>query len=193
MSPFERVLLYASAVAAAGTGGVYIWMKWLLPATDPFSIVHHPWQPSVLSWHVLVAPFLVFALGLITREHIIGRFLEGRPRRGRATGVLAVVPAAAMIVTGYLTQVLTDAAARKAMGIAHAASGALFTLLFLAHLVAARPGRRAANGAASARGAAGGTAGIGLALLRLDRLGRRGIESFPRSRTAQAPTGGRRP
>ena len=193
MSPFERILLHASAVAAAATGGVYIWMKWFLPATDPFSVVHHPWQPHVLSWHVLVAPFLVFALGLITREHIIGRFLEDRPRRGRATGVLAVLPAAAMIVSGYLTQVLTDPAARKAMGIAHAASGALFMLLFLAHLVAAPPGRRAANGAGAARGPAGGATGIALALLRLDRLGRRGIESPPRSRTARAPTGGRRP
>lgn len=146
MNPFERTLLNASTFLVALTGGVYFYMKYLMKGDDPFSVVHHPLQPHALSLHVLLAPVLVFALGLITRDHIIAYLLESRQRRGRATGMLAVGLAAPMIVSGYLMQVLTDPGPRRILSIIHLAGGALYVLLFLGHLAASRNGRRGTGG-----------------------------------------------
>jgi hypothetical protein len=146
VSAFERALLNASTCLVALSGGVFFYMKYLMTGDDPFSVIHHPFQPHALSLHVLLAPVLIFALGLITREHIIGYLLEPRQRRGRVTGIVALSLAAPMIVSGYLMQVLSDPAARRFLSWIHVAGGALYVLLFLGHLVGSRNGRRGANG-----------------------------------------------
>lgn len=152
MSAFERALLNASTGLVALSGGVYFYMKYLMKGDDPFSVFHHPLQPHALSLHVLLAPVLIFALGLIARGHIIGYFLEPRQRRGRATGLVAVSLAAPMIVSGYLMQVLTDPGPRRILCITHLAGGVLYVALFAGHLAVSRNGtRRGANGNGAAR------------------------------------------
>jgi hypothetical protein len=171
---FERILLHLSTWLTAGTGGVYIYMKYFMTSDDPFSVIHHPWQPHALALHLLVAPALIFALGLITREHVIGRLLDYRSPRARASGGLIVILAVPMISTGYLMQILTDPGARRGLAWAHIVTGVLFTVLFLAHLVSSPPLRRTLQegGEAAAR-AIGRTAGT--LLLRLDWFGKRGL------------------
>lgn len=146
MSLFERILLHASTLLVGASGLAYLYMKYAMSGVDPFSVLHHPWQPQTLALHVLAGPFLVFALGLITREHIVGRLVENRPHRSRPSGIVAMAAAAPMIASGYLLQVLTDPAPRRALVVVHVASGALFALMYLGHLVLARPRRRTANG-----------------------------------------------
>lgn len=148
MSRLERVLLHLAVLLAASSGTVFFWMKYLLVGRDPFSVVHHPWQPHVLAAHVLVVPLLVFALGLITREHIVGRFLGGGTLPGRRSGIGAIPLALSMIVSGYLMQVLTGPAPRRVMAMLHAASGGAFTLAYVAHLLLSRPLRGVARGSA---------------------------------------------
>ena len=45
-------------------------MRYLMEPTDLFSVVNHPWQPTLQHLHVLVAPLMVFAVGLIWKKHI---------------------------------------------------------------------------------------------------------------------------
>lgn len=142
MSRFEKILLHLSTAFTALSGLVYFWMKYLKGPADPWSALRHPWQPHLLALHLLAAPFLVFAIGLITREHVVGNLREGRLQRGRASGVVTFALGAPMIATGYLMQVLNDPRPRRVLLIAHLASGILFTVLLGAHAVAARPGRR---------------------------------------------------
>ena len=111
---------------------------------------------------------MVFALGLIARDHIIDRLSDPRQRRGRASGVIIVALALPMIVSGYLLQVVTDPAVRRALAAIHIAGGGLYVLLFAGHLVVSRNGRqRSEDGRRAAR--------RGRARPRLDRPGRRGI------------------
>ena len=145
MSAFEKWLLHLSTWLAAATGLLYFVMKHALRSADPFSVVNHPWQPHVLAAHILVTPLLIFSLGLIAREHIIGRFLDTRPHRSRRSGVLTIALAVPMIGSGYLLQVAAAEPLRRALVLTHLVSGSLFALLFLAHLVAARPAGRAAG------------------------------------------------
>jgi hypothetical protein len=107
VTPFERLLLHLSTWLTAGTGAVYLYMKYVMTSDDPFSVIHHQWQPHALALHLLVAPALIFALGLITREHVIGRLLQNHSPRARASGGLIVILAVPMIATGYLMQILT--------------------------------------------------------------------------------------
>ncbi|HET8946984.1 MAG TPA: hypothetical protein VFQ07_08370 [Candidatus Polarisedimenticolia bacterium] len=144
MTRLERWLLDLSIGFSALTGAVYYVMKaWMRPR-DPYSVLGHPWQPHVLAAHVLVGPLVIFALGLIAREHIVDRIVSGKPQTGRRTGLLITSLALPMVLSGYLLQVVTAPAGRRFLGLLHLVSGLLFALLFVSHLVATAARRRAA-------------------------------------------------
>ena len=139
MSTLERVMVNLSTAIVGLSGVVYGCMKYLLSANDPFSVVNHPLQPWVLDIHVLAAPFMIFAVGLIAREHIFSKFRKGsNGRRGRATGLVVVICLLPMISTGYLIQVFTNEQARLACVILHLVTGVVYFAFFVAHLVIAR-------------------------------------------------------
>src|SRR5882672_6697026 len=167
------------------TGAAFFVMKYLMSSADPYSVIHHPWQPHALSLHVIGGPIAVFALGLIARDHIVDRLLDPRQRHGRASGLVLLLLAPSMIASGYLLQVITDPAVKRVLVGAHLISGGLYALLFAGHVRVSLSLRRGANGArtgaASSRGRRSSR--------RLDRPGRRGIGSYIRPRVVDAPVG----
>jgi hypothetical protein len=108
---------------------------------DPFAVVNHPWQPLVLKAHILVAPLLVFSIGLVTLRHV-WRHLRSRMPEGRRSGLLTVVVLGPMIVSGYLIQAITHEGLLKAMAVSHIGLGLVYGLGLLAHQFAAG-GRKA--------------------------------------------------
>jgi cobalamin biosynthesis protein CobD/CbiB len=112
-------------------------------------VINHPWQPLVLKLHILVAPLLTFAIGMVMLSHI-WRHLKARMRSGRRSGLLTVLVLGPMIVTGYLIQAITDQGWLKAMAISHIALGLLFGVGLLAHQFAAG-GKEARAARAEAR------------------------------------------
>jgi len=117
-------------------------MKYLLKGSDPFSVVHHPWQPGILTLHVLVVPLLVFALGLIAKDHVMAKLLDRRPQPGRRSGIGTMALAAPMVVSGYLVQVLTGPSPRRLVAWSHIVAAAVFSAAYVAHLLRGGPGRR---------------------------------------------------
>jgi hypothetical protein len=142
VSAFESRLLSWTVAIVTVTGIAYWVMKDLMPRTDPYSVLGHPWQPHALAAHVLVAPVVLFALGLIAREHILGGVRNGRGR-GRS-GLFSAAVAVPVILSGYLLQVVTAPGARRIVALLHLVSGILFALLFAGHLLTARRRRAAA-------------------------------------------------
>jgi hypothetical protein len=133
------VFLSHLACAFVGLSGIaYGVMKYFLPASDPDSRVGHPWQQPMLKVHILAAPFLVFALGLVFSGHALAR-LRGGMDPGRASGAGLLGLAAPMVLTGALIQVLTGDAARQRTGWIHAALGAVYLLAYAAHLLKKKP------------------------------------------------------
>jgi len=183
MSRAEKLLLHLSTWGVTVTGLVYLVMKYVLVNDDPFSVLGHPWQPHVLALHLLIGPFVIFSLGLIAREHVLERFRAVSVRRGRGSGIWTILLATPMVFSGYLLQVSTSRGARLALAVVHVASGALYALVFLAHL--ARAAARGRAGAAPADDPPGGS--------RLVSGPARGIESIARSssRGPRADPGGR--
>jgi membrane protein YdbS with pleckstrin-like domain len=133
------LLLNHLACALLGLSGIaYGVMKYFVAAADPDSRVGHPWQQPMLKLHVLTAPFLVFALGLVFSGHALKRLQEGEDP-GRTSGAGLLFLAAPLVLTGPLIQAFTGDAARQWAGWIHAALGAVYVLAYVAHLLKKRP------------------------------------------------------
>jgi len=105
---------------------------------DPDSRAGHPWQQPMLKLHVLAAPSLVFALGLVFSGHALARLRAGE-NPGRASGASLLGFAAPLVLTGPLIQILTGDAARQLAGWVHAALGIVYVLAYVAHLLKKLP------------------------------------------------------
>lgn len=129
----QAVFLNATVAGLTLTGGVFAWMKYAMKSSDPFAVVNHPWQPHMMTAHVLIAPLAVFALGWTFANHIWPAFTGGAPNR--ASGIAATLLIIPMVMSGYLMQVTTGDALRKAFAISHWISVTLFVVAYVVHLV----------------------------------------------------------
>jgi hypothetical protein len=155
----QRFLLSAATCIVALTGVVYALFKYLgenlarlvpslFPAPDDaFSAIHHPLEPWALDLHVLAAPVLVFAFGWIFKEHVRAKLTAGGApvRRSGIIGLALFVP---MVLSGYLLQVVTSETLHLPLVVLHLASGALFAITYVVHLVLA-PNRPVRSGGVS--------------------------------------------
>lgn len=145
MRSWERRLFHAATAAVAITGFAYFWMKYLMQTDDPFALVNHPWQTTMLSWHVVTSPALVLAFGIIFNSHVMKK-LKVQGTANRKTGYLSLATFAAMLLSGYLLQVTSTAALLQVLVVVHVSTGTVFALSYVAHLVISwrlsRRGRR---------------------------------------------------
>ncbi|HEV7786682.1 MAG TPA: hypothetical protein VGQ28_15155 [Thermoanaerobaculia bacterium] len=134
MSRFEAWTTHAATLLVGGTGLVYAWMRYLVHPADPlaFAVINHPLQPFVQHLHILVAPSLVFAAGVMWRQHAWPYWRRGveRHRRSGASLLLTLVP---MVVSGYLIQTAVDGGWRQVWVIVHLAASGLWLLGYMAH------------------------------------------------------------
>jgi hypothetical protein len=133
------VLLNHFACAVVGLSGVlYGVMKYFMTGSDPDSRAGPAWQQPMLKLHVLTAPLLVFALGLVFSGHALVRLKAGEnPGRTSGSGLLWL--AAPLVLTGPLIQVLTGEVARHLSGRSHAVLGTIYILAYAAHLLKKQP------------------------------------------------------
>lgn len=131
MSRVQTLFLHLANLAVCATGLVYAWMRYLVEPVDEWAVVNHPWQPQLQHLHVLTAPLLVFAVGLIWSVHIIGKLQNGRKNRAAGIGLTALfLPMAA---SGYLLQVAVEPGWRQAWIWVHVLSSLLWVVAFVAH------------------------------------------------------------
>lgn len=143
MRPFEKWLLIASSAATGITGIVYAWMKYLVESAEPWAVINHPWEPWVLKAHILVAPVMVFAVGLVTVGHIWKHF-RNRVEARRMSGLTLMAVLVPMVLSGYLIQAVTGAGWLLALVVAHLVTGGLYLVGLGVHWAV---GLRRRNGA----------------------------------------------
>ena len=134
MKPWEIWLTRISTLLVTLSGLAYFWMKYAMQTDDPFSIVNHPWQPAMLSLHVLVAPFLVFVVGLMVQSHIQKKLRSGTSSN-RSSGLLSMVTLPVMIASGYMLQVVTAPVLASITLSLHLVSSSIFVITYAAHQV----------------------------------------------------------
>jgi len=125
LNRFENYFLIAASAMTAISGTVYGVMKYFVTSADPYAVVNHPWQPFFLKLHILAAPFLVFALGLIFRRHILDRWVSGG-KIARRTGLFTTCVFLPMILSGYLIQVVTGGMVLEGLVLAHLVTAGAF-------------------------------------------------------------------
>lgn len=132
MSRLTAWSVHASTLAVGVTGLVYTWMLLFCSPADEWSVLNHPLQADVQHLHVVTAPLLVFAVGLIWRAHVWLKLRRGHAAR-RSTGWVLAVGFAPMAVSGYLLQVSADEAWRLTWSWLHLGSSLLWLLAYLGH------------------------------------------------------------
>jgi hypothetical protein len=131
---WERWTFNVLALAVAATGFVYLWMKYFQENTDPFAVVNHPWQPAMLSLHVVASPAFILMFGIILHSHVMKKLRASR-LPNRRSGYLSLGTFVVMLTSGYLLQVSSNEQWLQGFVILHIASGALFSVIYVAHLV----------------------------------------------------------
>jgi len=134
MSAWERWTFSVLAGVGTVTGLVYLWMKYGMTSLDPFAVVNHPWQPAMLSLHVVSAPALILVFGIVFRSHILGKLFSAI-KPNRRSGWLSLASFAVMAASGYLLQVAAHPVGIEALVVAHVASSLVFVAGFGTHLV----------------------------------------------------------
>lgn len=137
MTRFERWTVWVGIAAVVGSGVAYGILRYLLASTDAWGVTSHPLEPVALRLHVLSAPLLVFALGLIALRHILDHLRQG-VRQGRRSGLASVASVTPMIGSGYALQVVTDERWLVALAWVHGVTSTVFAVGAVAHVVAMR-------------------------------------------------------
>jgi len=131
----QVLCVHLANLAVSGTGLVYAWMRYLAEPADEWAVVNHSWQPYLQHLHVLSAPLLVFAVGLIWSAHVVGKTKNGPTNRVAGIGLTALfLPMAA---SGYLLQVSVDPGWRTTWMWVHIVSSLLWITAFVVHQVRA--------------------------------------------------------
>ena len=131
MNRSQTIFLHIANLVVCTTGLVYAWMRYLVTPADEWAVVNHAWQPHVQHLHVLGAPLLVFAMGLIWSAHIIGKLQNGRKNRVAGIGLTALfLPMAA---SGYLLQIAVQPGWRQTWMWVHIVSSLMWVVAFVFH------------------------------------------------------------
>ncbi len=150
MTRFERWAVWTTSAATTVTGLAYLWLKYGLEPAGPWAVVSHPLQPWALKAHILVAPFLVFAVGMIVTRHI-WRHIRTGVREGHRSGLAAFLSLAPMVVTGYLIQTVTHETWLRWLVVAHVVSSLVFVVGLVAHILVSRSAGRVSGASGTGR------------------------------------------
>ena len=134
MTWWERWGFNTFHVVVGVTGFVYFYMKYMMTTDDPFAIVNHPWQSSMLSMHVFTAPFFIAFFGMLFRSHSFRKILSANPAN-RRTGWTSLISFSVMAVSAYAIQGATTPTSINAAVWVHIVASTLFVAGYAIHLV----------------------------------------------------------
>ncbi len=132
MSKVEALLIHLSTWLVIVSGLIWGWMLYFCVPQDAYSLVNHPWQPHLQALHILLAPFMIFAIALVFKSHVLVKLKKIACRR-RVSGLQLLLLLPIMVVSGYLLQVLTGEQSRQIALFAHLASTVWWILAWLRH------------------------------------------------------------
>ena len=133
MNPWQKWSLNLLVLTNSVSGVAYLWMQYVLENTDPFSVINHPWQPIMLTVHVLSAPPLLMMFGIVFQSHV-ARKLKTSYLPNRRSGWCALIAFGIMVASGYLLQVLTNTLLLRLTLMAHLGSSGVFVTGYGTHL-----------------------------------------------------------
>lgn len=141
MNRITAWLLHIIAILITVTGCLYAVMHYLMKPVDPFSVINHPLEPTMLQIHLIAAPALVFLIGMILHSHVLLKLGNGA-RSGKRSGVVLATLFVVMALSGYLLQVFTVTGHRLLFWI-HLSSGSIWAAAYGSHQISSWRVKRA--------------------------------------------------
>lgn len=133
LGSWEKRIFQSLLIGVTASGLVYFVTKYGLENDDPFSVVNHPLEPIAFDLHILLAPFLMFAAGMLLRSHAWEKFRK-RKRGRRRSGTFSAVLFFAMAATGYWLEVSSRPFLMNALRVLHILFAVGFVSVYLGHL-----------------------------------------------------------
>lgn len=132
MNRVEAWAFHVANVSVAVTGLFYAWTVYFATNDDPYAL-SHPWQAPFQHAHVIVAPILVFCVGVLWRSHAAERLRSNvRDRRFSGWSLLASFAPAAM--SGYALQTATDDTWREVWVFVHLVASTAWMVGSIVHV-----------------------------------------------------------
>jgi hypothetical protein len=116
-------------------GAAVFVLKHFFAVAGEFGTTPHPWQPTLLLMHGIVAVVATFLFGWVSGDHVA---LTWRMRADRASGVWLLVLVAALIITGFAAFFVVDDSVRAMNGAVHEWLGLALMIPWTAHLMFGR-------------------------------------------------------
>lgn len=140
MTRAQTWFVHLANLLVAGTGALWTWMLFAVEPTDEFALQNHPLQDETQALHVLTAPLVLLALGIVWAVHA-GPYLMSGMRARRRTGLALVALSAPLCASGYLLQVSVDETWRAVWSWLHLVTGGAWIAGYLVHQLAPRRAR----------------------------------------------------
>jgi hypothetical protein len=133
-----RVTIHSAFAVLWLTGAAIFVLRHFFAVTTDFGIAPHPWQPSLLLLHGIIAVAVTFLFGWIVGEHVSETWRLGVDR---SSGVWILVVMPLLIITGFAAFFLVQDRLRSINGTTHELLGLLLIVPAAVHLVGARAQR----------------------------------------------------
>jgi hypothetical protein len=130
-----RATIHSAFAALWLTGAAIFVLRHFFAVTTDFGVAPHPWQPSLLLLHGIIAVAVTFLFGWIVGEHVSETWRLGLDR---SSGVWMLVIIPLLIITGFAAFFLVQERLRSINGTVHELLGLLLIVPAAVHLVGAR-------------------------------------------------------
>lgn len=116
--------------------GVIYGILFFLPVDhlDPYSSARHPLIPAAQSFHILVSPLLIFAIGLIWNDHVWKKFRSPEKKK-RLSGIGLALLFIPLTASGYFLQVFSNEIARQIAVAVHWVGGCAWIVSGIFHFL----------------------------------------------------------
>jgi hypothetical protein len=112
-------------------GFIYYIVKYFLQVETEYGLRAHPTQGLIQGIHIALSPLLIFAFGVLFKDHIIKMYQSAKKKR--KTGVTLTLTMFIMIFSGYAIQVIYVQTPKMVSSYIHIGISLLFTLAYLIH------------------------------------------------------------
>lgn len=112
-------------------GLIYFIVKYYMQVESPYGERPHWSQGYIQSIHIFLSPLLVFAIGMLWKDHIVMKFKHSARKRG--SGITLFIICAVMIFSGYGIQSFYEETTKAVQTWAHLISSFLFVVAYAIH------------------------------------------------------------
>jgi hypothetical protein len=130
-----RVTIHSAFAVVWLTGALVFVLRHFFAVTTDFGLAPHPWQPTLLVLHGVIAVAVTFLFGWIVGEHVSETWRHGLDR---SSGLWMLVIIPLLIITGFAAFFLVQDQLRSINDMVHEWLGLLLVIPAAAHLVGAR-------------------------------------------------------